>query len=212
MVNGAQRRQLRQCDLPDPADMVRNLQICRTPGKGKSLKLICLSPRHLGYYVHWFNGSTVGCIEEGCPACAKGVEVKWRGYVAVLGTVSNEIGIFEYPGGPAGVPMEYHRVHGSLRGALILAHRTGVRDNDRVRLLFQPSGKSAIELPPCPDVPEFLRRLWGIDTMEGILSDYSGAPEEEAFKQFQSTVRAGNAVLSTDSHNTNGRSTSNGDC
>lgn len=144
---------------PEDGDFATRYQIVRTPSEGM-LKAIVLSVDLVGKLTHWNGNQTVPHTDPYCAACVGGSKMDWHGYVAVASFKSREVAIMEFTFAAKTAFEHYLRVHGSLRGALLLANRVSKKSNARIRISLEPSKELPIALPEAPDVKDFLRRMW----------------------------------------------------
>jgi hypothetical protein len=110
--------------------------LIQTPAKG-TLEVVCISPRVVGAYVHFWNNRTLGCTGEDCEPCQKNRAKFWEGYVAAIKTRTFDrliVRITEKIGGRiAAWRLDRH----TLRGAVMEFDRPSRTPNGRIRLVIQ---------------------------------------------------------------------------
>lgn len=148
-------------DLPTERSLPR-YGIVRTPARKKTPYLI-LSERALVMPTHWSMKRTKPCAgEDVCQECKVGTEKRWKVYLAVCTPASGLIEVLELTDRGGQPVLEFQKKNGSIRGRKITVWREGVKDNSPVAALVAPVMDPTIAVPPCPDVREFLYRMWYI--------------------------------------------------
>lgn len=146
-------------ELPADRAMPR-YQMIRTPAK-KKVAFLCLSETALIMPTHFVRKRTMPCFQpRPCTECGMGTEVRWKLYVAVFTPSTGVINILELTDHGGEALKNYEHQVGSLRGKKIIAWREGVKENSPVFTSVGPVLDSSIVVPPCPDVKEFLYRMW----------------------------------------------------
>lgn len=174
---------------PNTDDACRRYRLIRTPSRG-SLGFVVLSDDYEGVPTHWHRGRTRPHMAADCEGCKANTPLRWHGYLAIQGTKSGEICIFEFTEAARAAVVEYKRLHGSLRGAACLCSRSGPRDNAPVVLKMSPSIAPQITLAKCPDVRKYLKRLWEIPDV----TDASAPTDQKSNARFDASDLVANAA------------------
>lgn len=148
---------------PDPARP--GFPLVRTPSSHTFLGIIT-SDDLIGCPTHFYRNRTMPCEGEGCEPCSKGYSWRWHGYFACVDQSNHEHVIFEVTAAASDNFRDYRQEHGTLRGCLFRAARTGLRYNGRVTIACKPADLAGVMLPAAPNVPVILCHIWNIPSSE----------------------------------------------
>jgi len=149
------------------------------PGGGE--KVICLSSRLVGVFVHFVDGRTTPCTEQPpkgkhpgsrCHVDHLRTSTRWQGWLAVQLQKCPLPFMLSITEAVVRDAKSLLVMSGNLRGLRMLLFRSN--SSPRSKLCCQLfEGASAWEggLLPEPDVREFLFRLWGMQPSEGYSDD-----------------------------------------
>lgn len=145
-----------------PSDRtVYGLPLRRTPPRGSLIGVIT-SPDLLGCDTHYWKQRTIPCERPNCEACASGMPFRWHSYCSLWIPKLSEHALWEIPAQAAEQLLLYKQAHGTLRGCLVEAWRSGSRPNGRVCLRTKPADLTKAVLPPAPDLYVLLSVIWNI--------------------------------------------------
>ncbi|WLD12649.1 hypothetical protein [Planctellipticum variicoloris] len=101
-----------------------------------------------------------------CDGCQRGQPRRWEGYLALWSQGKGSIGVLAIP--PGAVPQfaAYLELHGTLRGAVLVATRAGNKPNGRIVAEIARGELAMNQLPREPDVCRILAHIWGLDRTE----------------------------------------------
>lgn len=152
----------------------RTMELVRTPARGE-LQAVITSADLIGCPTHFYGGRTVPHEAEACPACADGHGWRWHGYVSCLLRGRREHVLFEFTAQASDALRDERKQYGTLRGCWFRAKRLNDRPNGRVLLQVMDKRPTDIVLPPAPDIPKQLCKIWGINP-----EAESNAPDNQA--------------------------------
>jgi hypothetical protein len=144
--------------------------IVRTPIKGEIVATIT-SKNLLGCHTHFWNGRTVPCTGATCEPCKTGSPFRWHAYVTAYQFIKKAHILFECTATAAEAFIAYARDQSSLRGCCFRATRAASRQNARVNIDTHVYTGKQSDLPPEPDLPAILARLWQIPRQEISIPD-----------------------------------------
>jgi len=165
------------------------------------LKMIVLSTKPLMVATHYMSRAGKPCRAVDCEGCAKRLETRWNGYMAIVLLHNKTKCLIEYTEGSQPPLLEAFERHGSIRGLQLVMSRPRQRDN--APMLLQVAGKleNTFELPEEPDVFAEMCRVWKVNE-EGPAAVVMGrralmlkAEKEQADRLKRSTVRRGGVQL-----------------
>ena len=144
---------------PRPEDLPEQWKILRASKKGTP-RCVIVDEDVLGCYVHYWSGRTRPCKRENCEICEKGQQPRWRGYLSVITPAPSQPRLLEVTPSVIGDIDRWLKQEGSLRGSLIkLTRRGNVQNGELICEIGKQAGFD-VSLPPCPDVPGILARIW----------------------------------------------------
>lgn len=180
MSGQADQNQIYFSSRPTAEEGGARVSIVRTPA-GRSMSMIVLSHDAVGVYTHYYRGLTRPCMGGGCEACEHDSSMRWHGYLGVQGMKSGDLGVFEFTAPGADACDQFLKLHGTLRGAQLIASRAGQRENSRIVLRFSTSDRAPLLLPAAPDVRQFLFRLWSVTSPKEQRNKFSVGGEIDLF-------------------------------
>lgn len=128
----------------------------------KTLEAIITCDHLVGRNTHFAKRRTQPCTGPDCPWCADATPAHWHGYLSVLSTRNRTQLVLELTALAAGPVADYDDKKGSLRGAMLVAQRTGNRPNSPVQATISPSDADLRTLPRSVNLKKFLCALWSI--------------------------------------------------
>lgn len=155
---------LRRQDAPPksgPDIFVRRLRAA------EKLTVQLISPSLWGCWVHWAGDHSEPCLEDKkkCPGHARGLPVKWKGYLHVINLHNRREEFLEMTPYSANMMLDQVEADVPLRGYRLQCER-GKGDKARVKVLVLPCLTEASGLPQPVDPYKTLCNLWscqGID-------------------------------------------------
>lgn len=152
------RQSIRHSEPPNGGGKIR-YEVERVP-PAKNLMGVCLSVSLHGQEGHW-NGSTSRPHDlVDCEWCKKGMGWKWQGFFFAWNPNLKIIFAVQVPSGPYGTFLDFQNQHGTLRGSRFVLWRPKKFPTAPVAArLTMPEGAEWM-LPACPDMDEFLQRLF----------------------------------------------------
>lgn len=155
---------LRRQNLPPksgPEIFVRRLRAA------EKLTVQVLSRSLWGCYVHWAGDHSEPCLEDAkkCPGHARGLPVKWKGYLHVMNLHNRRAEFLEFTPFSANQIIDQVDTAQPLRGYRLQCER-GKGDKARVKVVVLPCLNMEVVLPDEIDPYKTLCKLWscqGID-------------------------------------------------
>ena len=134
------------------------------PGQGGQIEGWILSPFILGVATHYCRGRTQPCTRhlddcEGCDFWKK--SPRWDGFIGVLAKLTRKVAIFQVTKGAADA-CESLEAADTLRGRYVSLRRRGESAEGRVVMSLREEPYRGV-LPPAPNVPGALERLWSVN-------------------------------------------------
>lgn len=167
------RQVIREAERP-PDDSRPRLKLVKAPATA-SLALVCLSSRVYQYLTHWdpVEQRTKPCRDPKgkgeCPFCD--LPQRWKGYVAGFSRSTRQVLLVELTSGAFRHCPQLADAAFDLRGYWIVLRRLKGQRNAPAAVEIGRR-EDALSLPPEPDVPAALHRLWGIPVY--LLEDEEG--------------------------------------
>lgn len=129
---------------------------------GRDFEGIVTCEHLVGANTHFAKRRTQPCTGPDCPWCADAIPAHWHGYLSVWSTRHRTQHVLELTALAAVSVADYDDKKGSLRGAMILARRTGNRPNSPVSVTISATDSDLRLLPRGVNVKKFLCTLWSI--------------------------------------------------
>jgi len=129
-------------------------------GAERPIKGIITSDVWTGCDTHFAGGRTVPCEQNSCSICSSGTPPRWHAYFALILQPSQEHVLMCLPLSAFSSLSNYHKEWGTIRGAMLVAHRPSKRANGRVLTSLDHAGRAPQQLPASPDVQTILIRMW----------------------------------------------------
>lgn len=150
---------------PPPPERIAFLPVLRARA-GQPLIFVSLAQQVTPRWVHWSDGRTVGCRAQyslPCPDCDVAGRRRWVAFLPVLLWPGFAECIVELPQSAFYTGRQQNPAfHGCLRARWFLVKRP-LAPRDSWVVEQRGEGEGAPDpLPEAPDVPAFLRRLWGL--------------------------------------------------
>lgn len=146
---------------PPDGEKSIGIPVLRAKTKGGCSGIV-LSETPIGTWTHFYQGRTRPCIGPACAMCLDPNPKRWHSWVIVRDSVNGKLGIFELPANAALDLDDFCREHHSLRGWKLSLTRPSGKVNGRVFLAISGPKVDAKLLPPCPDLPKILLRMWQV--------------------------------------------------
>jgi len=127
----------------------------------KKLQGYLLSERVHGQEGHWTKVTTLPHDEVDCKYCAQGLGWKWQGFFFAYNRTQQFTFVVRIPEGGYTPFKEYFLNHGSLRGLKFTLWRPKGYGTAPVAAHIIKPDEDKWMLPACPDMDEFLHRLFG---------------------------------------------------
>lgn len=143
-------------------------EIRRVPTSGK-IRGVILSDNLTCRKTHWWGNRTVPHLDVDCKPCAENVEGRWHGWVALHNVDRATTIILELTAKSIKPFKVWFDDFKTLRGAQVELGRVGKNANGRVFSTLSRGPVASHLLPPCPDVPLLLLKMWGIEPTAGLL-------------------------------------------
>lgn len=131
----------------------------QTPDRG-TLSVVCISPKVVGCFVHFWNNRTQGCTGADCEPCEKNRARFWEGYIAALRSKTLDRVIVRITEKIGGRIAQWRADRHTLRGAVMSFDRPSRTPNGRIRLLIEDN---AVNLPDKivePNMRDVLCHIW----------------------------------------------------
>lgn len=167
---------------PAEDQMPLRWDILRCPDKGLS-GLIILSHNTVGADVHYWNGRTMPCIHDNCPACEENQKPRWRGYLAVTNAKRSRSALVEITAAAMPPIKQYFDAHRTLRGARLALFRKGGTSNGRLYAEISNAIADPDSLAKGPSLKKLLAQIWQLrkvhDRLTVVAPDYAEPPTDE---------------------------------
>jgi hypothetical protein len=155
-------------NTPDVEAQPIGIPIRRTPVSGSAGGII-LSDDILGCYTHFWQGRTRPCAGPACNICAEGIARRWHAWFVTKNKHDSHQFLVEVPAGPALALAAWRKENFTLRGWLIKLSRANKKVNGRVIIEMSGPKVDSMLLPPCPDVPGLLLRMWQVKNGQAVI-------------------------------------------
>lgn len=129
-------------------------------GSDRPIKGIITSEVWTGCDTHFAGGRTIPCEGLSCSICLSGTHPRWHAYFALLMNPTQEHVLMCLPLSAFHSLKTYHAEWGTIRGAMLVAHRPSKRANGRVLTSLDHAGRAPGQLPAAPQVEAILLRMW----------------------------------------------------
>lgn len=146
-------------DGPEPSEVEERWQIVRV-GLKPLLRAVVLSERVTGHYLHYASSRSMPCQKGVCPLCDLGEQRRWYGYLPIASQDGQRKGLLEITPLAWLSLQKYLENHKTLRGAELDLCRVPARRNGHLHCKARETRVLVDGLPPCPDVPAILQRIW----------------------------------------------------
>ena len=124
-------------------------------------------------FTHYIGGRTLPCLTPTCSACDNDRPRRYEGFVSVVWMVSRKHEIVRLTK-PAMLGLKLGlEGRDFLRGQVLLLERKGTRNCGRLVASVEREALEISRLPPAPDLPAHLARIWRVDGME-VSKDETG--------------------------------------
>jgi hypothetical protein len=166
-------------NLSPPPPLARFIKLAKVePGPAKAWWV--LSPRYLGYVVHFHENRYHACTQEigACHFCKQMLPSRWLGFLAVLTPVYRAPRLLPLTQGAVQNCEEIQKLDGGLRGLLIVASRLGHKPNSPLHVELRRPGPDEV-FPadaPNPDVASAVARLLLCDKIASATQDTGPEP------------------------------------
>lgn len=117
----------------------------------------------LGVNLHFVGNRTLPCTKPNCPGCDQERRKIWEGYLSIWTRSPSRHIITALTPGAALMLSDEAQDRDALRGWYIRITRSGTRPNGRVLVHLEPATIAAGVLPPAPDIPAHLLKIWNLD-------------------------------------------------
>lgn len=134
---------------------------------GRDFEAIITCEHMVGANTHFAKRRTQPCTGPDCPWCLDAIPARWHGYLSVLSTRTRSQHVLELTSLAAAPVADYDDKKGSLRGAMIVAMRTGNRPNSPVTCTISPTDADLRTLPQGVNLEKFLTTIWGLQPERG---------------------------------------------
>lgn len=166
-------------DHPEPVAPGQKPELIRC-GQGSLPPMICISTRHCGGDLHYWQGRSFPHLKTDCPACASKNVAVWKGYLGVWNPGTRLTGILEFTLRCTSALDAYFLAHGTCRGASIQLKRSGSKPNGKLNLTATTSQWGHDQLPEEPNIRYQLGIMWGSKRQEDLININPTRPVVEA--------------------------------
>lgn len=159
-------------DLPEP-ELPRHA-IYRCPDK-RAVQLIVLSDRWVTVPTHYIGRRTMPCKKTACEGCAEGKQIRRKVYAYVMAAKTRETRVLECTDYCIAAWQGYHKIHGTMRGALLSMYRTPATKNGTVMISFTRSDEVEQNLNRAYDLKAWCARMWRLPYTPDTYGDQAEA-------------------------------------
>lgn len=156
-------------DHPEPVSPGQRPELIRC-GQGSLPAMICISTRHCGGDLHYWQGRSFPHLKKDCPACASKNVAVWKGYLGVWNPSTRLTGILEFTLRCVSALDAYFLAHGTCRGATIVMKRNGTKPNGKLNLTATTSQWGLDQLPEEPNIRTQLSMMWGSKRQDELIN------------------------------------------
>lgn len=158
---GDTRHLFRTNEDPDPSDRGSGWKMTR-PWTKKPPRLAIVSDMYFRCRIHFFGGSTIPCLQEGCASCLKLNVSRWRCYLLVIEEKTKMRRVMELSAEVKQTLDDIWSSRRSLRRQIIVAARTHERQNAKHQVAHVGTLPPDIFMPEDEDIWPIIARIFGV--------------------------------------------------